>query len=215
MLPERQILELCSPDDRTGRYGFAAMSLLRYVTHPNVEIDPHVAVTDWSLSDVGRRRVKAMLRNPWIADIGQLVSSGETKARETAAMLAESAGLAVEVRPNTGETDRSATGFVPHERHEQLADRFFAAPADSAEGWETANAAQRRIVDAVADLLVDAAHDTVIVGHGAVGTLLMLHLTGEPIDRAHDQPGQGHYWTLDRTSGLLLHRWRAVEGDGP
>lgn len=187
------------------------MSLLRYITHPNVAVDPLVAVPDWSLSDLGRRRAHTMLGQPWLETAGRIVSSAETKALETAAILADHLGLPVEIRADAGETDRSATGFVPQPRHEQLADRFFADPDASADGWETARAAQLRIVEALGDLLVGGDDDVVAIGHEAVGTLLMCHLTGLPIDRVHDQPGQGHYWTLDRSSGRLLHQWRPID----
>ncbi len=190
------------------------MGYLRYITHPNVAIDPAVAVPNWSLSDVGRGRAMAMLRQPWVAGTSRIVSSNETKALETATLLADHVGLTVEVRHNSGEIDRSATGFVPAARHEELADRFFAEPTQPANGWETAVAAQRRVVNSLADLLVDIDEDIAVVGHGAVGTLLMCHLADLPIDRQHDQPGQGHYWTFDLGSRRILHRWFPIDDVG-
>ena len=181
------------------------------MSHPNVEIDPDVPVPDWALSERGRERAIAMLNQPWLTSIGAVVSSAERKAVETAELVADRLGLVVDVRPTTGEIDRSSTGFVPHERHEELADRLFAEPDESADGWERAVDAQRRIVDGVSDLVVDAEADAVIVGHGGVGTLLWCHLAGVPIDRSLDQPGQGHHWAFDRLTGELLHPWRPID----
>jgi len=204
-------------------------SLLHYISHPEVRIDPEVPVPRWGLSEVGRRRILVLADRPWLADIGRLVSSDETKAVETATILAERLGLEVEIRPTTGETDRSSTGFVSHERHEQLAARYFAEPEVSAEGWERAIDSQRRVVEALADLTgPPAAPDpdpdsdpnsarpaVAIVGHGGAGTLLWSHLTGTSIDQANDQPGQGHYWTWDRESATMLHGWHPIDAEHP
>lgn len=192
------------------------MSLLRYVTHAEVHIDPDVPVPSWSLSERGRARVMAATAQPWLASIGEVISSGETKALETAELLASACGgLAVSVAADTGETDRSATGFVTPAEHDRLATAFFAHPDTSADGWETATAAQARIVAALGPHLTESAddrpHDTLVVGHGGVGTLLLCHLAGLPIEQRHDQPTQGHYWTLDQATGRVEHRWRAID----
>ncbi|MFV0258240.1 MAG: histidine phosphatase family protein [Acidimicrobiales bacterium] len=193
------------------------MTRLRYITHPNVEVDAATPVPHWHLNATGRQRAELMLDQPWVIDIVRIVSSDETKAIETAAVLAGAVGLDVEVRPGIGEIDRSATGFVPPDVHAELTDAFFAFPDRSVRGWETAQDAQRRIVAGLADLLAPATPDraddgdTVVVGHGGVGTLWLCHLTGDTIDQRHDQPGQGHYFSVDSASGRVLHGWRPID----
>ena len=56
--------------------------------------------------------------------------------------------------------------------------------------------------------------DIAIIGHGAVGTLWYSALSGQPIDRRHDQPGQGHYFTVDLPSGRVEHPWRPIDHFG-
>jgi broad specificity phosphatase PhoE len=189
------------------------VTVVRYITHPEVVIDPATPVPQWRLSEQGRRRLAAMLAQPWVPSIGRVVSSTEYKAVEAATMLAEHLGLAVEQRAATGEIDRSATGYVPAAEHERLADACFGQPDVSAGGWERAIDAQRRIVAALGDLLDAAATgpDIAVVGHGGVGTLWYCHLTGVPIERRWDQPGQGHYVTVDGTSCRPLHGWLLID----
>lgn len=187
------------------------MAFLHYVSHPEVVIDPDVEVPDWGLSERGRARVGSLLRQPWVATVRHVVSSPEAKAIETAGILAAHLGLSVDVRAGTAEIDRSATGYVPHDRHEELADRLFAAPTESASGWERAIDAQTRVVGDLADLLADGPDDVAVAGHGGVGTLLMCHVAGRQIDRRHDQPRAGCWWTFDRSTGRLLHGWRPIE----
>jgi len=181
---------------------------LRYITHPEVVVDPEVPVPRWRLSDRGRARVGLMLRQPWVARLTRIVASGEVKALETASILAAHCGLDVEQRHETGEIDRSVPGFLPPAEFEVAADACFAQPVASSGGWEPAAAAQVRIAGALADLL-HAPGETAVVGHGGVGTLWYCHLAGLPIERRWDQPGQGHHLAVER--GRPVHHWRRIE----
>jgi broad specificity phosphatase PhoE len=171
--------------------------LVRYLTHPQVLVDPAIPVPLWRLSETGRARVAALARRPGaLAGTTRVVCSDETKALETARPLAAALGAALEVRPRMHENDRSATGFLPSEEFERVADRFFAHPVESVRGWETAAAAQARIVGEVeACLAAQGAGDLLLVGHGGVGTLLFCALAGVAIDRSYDQgAGGGGCW---------------------
>lgn len=186
-----------------------------YITHPQVKIDPDVPVPKWGLSDIGRARAEAAAAKPWVRDIRRIVSSDETKAIEMAGILADAAGIAVEIVEEAHENDRSATGFLPPPEFERAADWFFAHPTESFHGWERAEDAQARIVSVVERILEshDPAQPIAFVGHGGVGTLLLCHLAGLPIARAHDQPPNGggnvHAFRLrDRTP---LSRWVPIE----
>ena len=127
------------------------------------------------------------------------IASGETKATQTAKILATSLGIDFKVRPAMHENDRSATGFLEPKDFEVAADQFFAQPTKSIRGWETAVRAQVRIVTEVEDALsgIAADGDILFVGHGAVGTLLYCHYARLAISRKHDQPaGGGNYFTV-------------------
>jgi broad specificity phosphatase PhoE len=194
------------------------MAVLRFITHPNVTIDPSVPVPQWGLSDRGRERAHTMLLQPWVPAIGAIFASHETKAIETAAVLAAHLALPIEAREALGENDRSSTGFVPPDRFEELANAFFGAPTDSIVGWETAVHAQQRIVHATADLLAEPRqHDVAVIAHGAVGTLLLCHLAGWPIDRSRDQPGGGggNMFAVEIGTMRLIHGWHGIDDLNP
>jgi broad specificity phosphatase PhoE len=185
--------------------------MLRYVTHPEVHVDSAVPVPKWSLNARGRSRAFAMLEQPWLAAVGRIVSSHETKAIETARVVAEHLKLPVEVRSGIGENDRSSLGFVPAAEFEALANAFFTQPEQSIHGWERAIDAQRRIAQGLADLLTPAEREVLVVGHGGVGTLWFCFLSGLEIDRRHDQPGQGHYFSVDLQTRRPEHGWRPID----
>jgi broad specificity phosphatase PhoE len=188
------------------------MRLVHVVTHPEVRIDPAIAVTRWPLSDTGRARMLAFAAWPRLRRADRLFCSTEAKAVEAAQILQRSTGLSAVQQAALGENDRSATGFLHKEAFERAADEFFAQPTRSFRGWERAVDAQRRIVDAVDRLLRDGGTgDTLIVSHGAVGTLLKCHLKGCAITRAEDQPAQGHVFCFDAATRRLVHDWRRLE----
>jgi broad specificity phosphatase PhoE len=189
---------------------------IRYLTHPQVKIDPAVPVPKWGLSEIGAQRARLLAASTWPGGVTRIVASGETKALETAAILAAAVGIDVESREAMHENDRSATGFLPPPEFEAVADQFFARPEESVRGWERAIDAQARIVHETEALLGDGAPgnagDLLLVGHGGVGTLLMLHLLGEPIRRIRDQPpGGGNAFVYDRTERRMVHVWRSIE----
>ena len=190
-----------------------------YITHPQVRIDPAVPVPKWELNAVGHARAVAAAALPWAKALGRIVSSDETKAIETAEILAEAAGIRIEIVEGAHENDRSATGFLPPPEFEKAADWFFAHPDESFRGWERAVDAQARIVSVVEATLAD--HDPAIpiafVGHGGVGTLLRCHLGNMPIARSHDQTGGGgNLYAFRLEDRRLLTGWVAMESwQGP
>jgi len=148
-----------------------------FLTHADVVIDPEVPVPNRGLNETGRARHEAFAQSETCARTGVIFCSDERKAREGADITADAHGLTPRVRPHLGENDRSATGYLPKDEFEQLADAFFAQPENSARGWATAVAEQSRIVNAVSDALSEARPegDVQFVSHGAVAALLRCH----------------------------------------
>lgn len=188
--------------------------IVYYLTHPQVVVDPQIPVPDWQLSDEGRRRVLQALERPWLRGLRRIVASRERKAVETAELIGQALGIPVEPRPGMEENDRSATGFLPPPAFEAAADAFFSHPETSWNGWETAAAAQSRIVAAVDRALneTDADSPVLLAGHGAVGALLKCHVAGRAISRREDQPGGGgNVYAFDPGSRKLLCDWTPLE----
>ena len=190
------------------------VTIARYLTHPQVWIDPDKDVPQWSLNDVGKARVATLIKTNALQGTTRVISSAETKAIETAEPLAISLDCNMEVYAGMHENDRSATGFLPPQEFEMVADQFFANPHVSIRGWETAIDAQNRIVHEVNECLqLDSEGDILIVGHGGVGTLLYCALADVPISRKYDQgPGSGgHYFAFATDTRAPLSGWKPME----
>jgi broad specificity phosphatase PhoE len=182
-----------------------------FITHPNVVVSRDVPVPRWPLSELGRQRMRAGLKQPWVRDITAIYCSTEQKAIDAAEILSGQLGLDFTPMKDLGENDRSATGFLPPDEFERVADQFFASPEISVRGWERAVDAQSRIVHAV--MQIPAKGAVAIVSHGAVGTLLYCYLAGLPIDRRRDQPpnGGGNYYGFTLSPRQVFSWWRAFD----
>ncbi len=112
------------------------------------------------------------------------------------------------------ENDRSATGFLHADEFETVANQFFTHPEKSVRGWETAAAAQSRIITEVRECLREHPEtDILFVGHGGVGTLLFCHLSGLPISREYDQGsgGGGCFFEFQSLQSKPKSGWQPLE----
>jgi broad specificity phosphatase PhoE len=188
------------------------MTKVFFITHPEVDVDPQIPITEWKLSARGTERMYQMLKQKWVPEIKHIFASDERKAKAATEILARHLSLGFSIEAELGENDRSSTGFLPPQEFEATADLFFDHPDQSIRGWETAKAAQRRIVRAVTSLMQPTPTGAIaIVAHGGVGALLLCWLKGVPISRLEDQPGQGHFFAFQRDSRQLLHGWRPID----
>ena len=191
------------------------MRRVLFISHPDVVVSRDVPVPQWPLSVVGRARMHAALVQPWIPEISAVYCSTEQKAIDAAEILSRHLSLSFTAVHQFGENDRSATGFLPPEEFELVADQFFAKPFESVRGWEAASAAQQRIVDAVNSLVeMDSSSGTIaIVSHGAVGTLLYCHLSVQPISRRWDQcpNGGGNYYSFQLNPKCVFSWWKTID----
>ena len=183
-----------------------------YLTHPEVVQDPAIPVPRWPLNEVGRTRMIAIATAPWLSKVTRIISSDEQKALDAAEILSSARNIPTKADPAMGEIDRSATGYLPQETFWPVVERFFAQPHTSPDGWETAIAAQTRIMNAVRPLMSDTHPGaTLLVGHGAIGTLLWCALTGTTIARDHDQHNSGGSMFAFSGKGEVFGKWVVME----
>lgn len=191
------------------------MPRIFYISHPEVVIDPDVPIPDWQLSPLGRVRMARFAQGPELKNATSVWSSAERKAKDGALILGAALKLDPQTRADLGEHDRSATGYVAPPRFWEMVEAFFANPDETIEGWETARAAQTRIVSAIREIAGTARPgDIAIIAHGGVGALLRAHLAGAEINRSFDQPAQGHWFSFDRDTWLTDDGWNALPDAG-
>ena len=104
------------------------MSLIYFVTHPDVVIDKDIPIPRWDLSDVGVSRTKKLLKKDWIETIDVIFSSTEEKAKTTAKIVAEHLNLPFNQVESLGEMNRSSTGLLEEKEFWREVKKFFANP---------------------------------------------------------------------------------------
>jgi broad specificity phosphatase PhoE len=186
-----------------------------FITHPDVVVDAKIPVARWPLSERGRARMQAMLMLPWVSEIAAIFSSTERKAIDGASILAEHCRLPFQALPELGENDRTSTGYLRAAEFQETADRFFAQPTESVHGWERAIDAQTRVVKTVCGLAESTLGDApiAVIGHGAVGALLLCHFKQIAISRSEEQPGGngGHYFVFRHPPTAVVQGWLPID----
>ena len=192
------------------------MTLVYFITHPNVVVDPAVPITQWSLSDRGIERMRLSLNQPWIRTINAVFSSNERKAVDAAKILSTHCGIAPLTNQWLGEIDRSSTGYMPFDELMTTVEEFYRHPAASVRGWESAQSVQKRVVDSV-DHIIASQHgkngNIAIVSHGCAMALALCHLKGREISMMEEQPGTsgGCYYCYCTQSRSITHSWKLLE----
>lgn len=189
------------------------MSIVYFITHPDVDITPKIPITNWDLSDKGTQKLLVLLTQPWLRNIGAVFSSTEQKARTVAQQISISFSLKASYLDLLGEINRTSTGFLEYTEYMQVIKLFFNSPEENIKGWETARDAQERIINGVDIAIRNSPHekDIAIISHGAVGTLLLNALQNTKIDESDLPPGQGYYFAFSSKTKQIIHSWRAID----
>lgn len=190
------------------------MATLFFLTHPEVIIDPAVPIPEWGLSDIGRQRMERFVGDARSQGLTAVYSSAERKATDGAAIVSAALGVPHSIDKGLGENDRSSTGYLAPPEFWQVVEVFFHHPDESVRGWETARAAQARIVGAVTRLVANeqTAGDILVVSHGGVGRLLAAHLQGVEIGQEDrpEHPGGGCWLEIDRETLRIRRTWQSI-----
>jgi broad specificity phosphatase PhoE len=108
-----------------------------------------------------------------------IVTSRESKANETGALVAERLHVTLEVADGLHEHMRERASWLPEQEFEQAVAAFFARPNELVFGEETAAQASARFDAAVQNVLARHPSEAVaIVAHGTVITLFLAQHAG-------------------------------------
>src|SRR5215831_6747377 len=145
---------------------------LLLIRHAAPLILQDAAAREWALSDEGRRACEEFAGRLASYRVTALLSSAETKARETAAILAARLGLTPGVDADLNEHRRDNVPYLGRRDFAAAIRKLYAQPDTLVFGQETATQAYTRFAEAVRRALV--AHptgDVALVTHGTVMTL--------------------------------------------
>ena len=163
------------------------MQRLLLVRHAAPLIDPPTPSSEWVLSPQGEEATRRFAQSLAAPPDSAIYSSAETKAVQTAAVLAEEWGLQVRVEDDLHEVEGRSWANSPAE-YEEAVSRYLRGEA--VDGWEERTSAQRRIATAVWKLM-GPDKDLLVVSHGLVLVLCLA-------------------WLLEVEAGTLFPVWRTI-----
>jgi broad specificity phosphatase PhoE len=149
------------------------------VKHSLPQIMGDLPAREWELSDDGRIRAQKLAERLSPFQPEYIISSVETKARETAEIIAGRHNLELHIADGLHEHDRSKTPYLSKYEFQAAMHEFFENPDTLVFGSETAHEAYSRFYQAVHSVLDCHPNKTVvIVAHGTVISLFVSSLTG-------------------------------------
>lgn len=120
------------------------------VRHGRPVIDPDIPPPQWGLCPEGRDAVAALAEKLTGFGIKAAISSPEPKALQTAEIIGQRLGLAVEVEHGLGEHKRPQASFGTEAEFQAKIATIFANPHAPAPGGESAEQARERLAAALA-----------------------------------------------------------------
>jgi len=152
---------------------------LIFIRHSQSRPAPGLAPSHYPLTELGRRRCRALAARLAAYAPDLIVASDERKTRETAALTAAHMGLPHVVAPDLHEHRREQVGWLAQEQFDASVQAGFAQPDARVFGEETFNQARDRFAGGVrAALAQHAGHRIAIVTHGTVLALFIAQHAG-------------------------------------
>src|SRR4051812_29817522 len=155
------------------------MPYLILVKHSLPEIEPDRPAYLWSLSAEGRCRCRPLADALAAYRPVVLVSSMESKARETGALVAAHLGIGCDAVEGLHEHERRTAKYLADADFQATMKEFFAQPDTLVFGEETARQAHDRFAHAVEQVVRRCPRESiVVVAHGTVIALFAARHAG-------------------------------------
>jgi probable phosphoglycerate mutase len=135
-------------------------------------------MTEWQLSPAGQQQARDLSRSRAWHELTLIASSPEAKAVATAQPTADARGLELRIEPDLHEVDRGSTPLVSRDEYYAIVAAHFGSPSERVSGWETADAARKRVTACIDNLTKDAEGTLCIVSHGLVLSHYLAELRG-------------------------------------
>ncbi|HSL42047.1 MAG TPA: histidine phosphatase family protein [Anaerolineales bacterium] len=177
------------------------------VKHSLPEIIENVPARDWALSEEGRARAKRLAELLTRFQPELIVSSAESKARETAEIIAKAHHRERQIAEGLHEHDRSNVPYLTTDEFQASVYKLFQRPDQLVFGNETANQAYARFAKAVDSVLMSHAGKTIVmVAHGTVISLYVSRIIGISDLSLWKEMGLPSFLVLDLESNTLVAR---------
>lgn len=176
------------------------MRKLILIKHAKPQVNTDLPPEEWSLSDEGKKLCVSLAEKIQSHRPATLLSSTETKAIETAQLIAPALSLTPATANDLFEHDRSNEPHMDTREFISLIALFFQKPDELVLGLETADEAYDRFAGAVDSSLAAHPGDLAIVTHGTVIALFLQRRCGQDPFQAWRRMGLPSFIVLDTST---------------
>jgi len=145
---------------------------LTLIRHSKTSPTADIPIPLWGLSKEGIRLAKKLSKNKIIKEIGVIYSSLQTKALETALLLAKSNTIPIKTNPNLTEISLFTIKFFGSEKYEENVKNFYSGKIKRIAGGETYQEAIQRFSQTIDKIINEEKRGGIknvgIVSHGNI-----------------------------------------------
>lgn len=146
---------------------------LTFIRHSKTKIDPTIPITCWGLSDEGIVLAKKLSTHEVVKQLDVLYASFQTKALETAIILAKPNAIPIKANDNLTEATSFTKIFeADYEKYKQSIEDYYLGKIDRINGGETQQEALARFTKTLESIVaIEKVKNIGIISHGNILTL--------------------------------------------
>ncbi|MHA1185263.1 MAG: histidine phosphatase family protein [Candidatus Heimdallarchaeota archaeon] len=165
-------------------------NVLFHLRHAETKYDEAVPVSQWALSEYGLKQAEALVQEEIFSKIDIIITSGETKAYQTATPIATALNLSISQFVELNELHRDKEEHLTNKEYRRYVNKTLSNIHDSVGLWESGISALNRFskkIDEVEALYLNK--NILVVTHGLVINLYF----GKLLKSNHNLP---YRWSL-------------------
>ncbi|HLC39749.1 MAG TPA: histidine phosphatase family protein [archaeon] len=182
------------------------------ITHPDTVPTSEKVPPKWKISEDGWKQVRSLAKRKFWSEVEFIYASTEPKAHLAGRYWAKKHRIPMKIVEGIDEI-RKRNQFLRKKQLWENVDYFYANPAKSARGWETARNCLERMLKAFNRIVSTEKKKKrkaiAVVSHGAVANLYVCHLKKIKPSRKVGQKKIGSWIVIDTDRKKVLTKWRA------
>jgi len=179
------------------------------IRHSISLVSSRAPITLWGLTDEGIKQAQALVDDPDISSLDVLYSSLQTKALETALILAKPNAIPIRTHPGIREITSFTNKYYDRDEYERLENDFYAEEIERIADGETATEALNRFKAAIDEFrnLSMGMNRIGIVSHGNILSFYTASLMNLQPYEVQGSIGMPDIAVLDYESGVITRSW--------
>ncbi len=182
-----------------------------FIRHSKTHPTPDIPIKLWGLTEEGTKKAKALATNPIIKDLSLIYSSLQTKALETALVLAKPNNIPIKTNPDLTEVTSFTREFLG-DSYKQAVTDFFSGKISRIAHGETISEALSRFEDALNEIAESEStkENIGVVSHGTILSFFSAKYSSKPAIFYHDNIQMPDFAVFNWDTKKFVKEWEGV-----